>query len=165
MIKIIKFILKNQHPPSALVNLQIRGNSSYFIFEYWVLRELGGGYWRCKICMTQRRTRSLSILIQISTFWPWVILLACYTVHTKNVIENVGKWIANHSQETILFLSVASLYTYLSCDTVDIDLAQDVWQVLSDLCTSDGKWLASYELWQSDIVIYASFMIIAIQRM
>ena len=133
-----------------------------------------------------------------------MFLLACHAVHTKNVIENFGKWIANHSQETILFvspakhrdhfvrrlsvcpsvcpsvrpsvrpsvclsvclsvlsvrpsvtppelcfagdtciprnaatifLSVTLLYTDLSCDTVDIDLVQDVWQVLSDSRTS-----------------------------
>ena len=47
-----------------------------------------------------------------------------------------------HSQETILFLSVASLYTDLSSDTVDIDLIKDVWQVLPDSYTSYDKWVA-----------------------
>ena len=43
IIKIIKFVLKNRHPPSPLVNLQICGNNLYFILEYLVLRELGRG--------------------------------------------------------------------------------------------------------------------------
>ena len=48
---------------------------------------------------------------------------AVYTNNAKEMSADIK--IANRSQETILFLSVASLYTYLSCETVNIDLVQD----------------------------------------
>ena len=70
-----------------------------------------------------KKKRSLSTLIQI-------FLVQCYYSHVRpyTLRTSIKCWQMNSDSQSrnYTFLSVASLYTDLPCDTVDIDLVQDV---------------------------------------